>query len=176
MICFDGQNLGFLTKHVADPAQLVLDDHELDAGAVGCFKNAHVTYKQKLKCEDPVQKAVQRWSEAAEEFLQDCLESVDWSNFTNAAANLDEYATAGTDFISKRLRKFAMFTRNLANFYECTIESILSGCITAWYGNCCSQHHKKLQKVTNTAQIIMVLMYFHVLFLPHFDSDFTLDP
>ena len=23
-----------------------------------------------------------------------------------------------------------------SKFYRCTIESILSGCITAWYGNC----------------------------------------
>eukprot|EP00061_Rhincodon_typus_P018514 g47714.t1 len=41
------------------------------------------------------------WSEAAEEFLRDCLESVDWSIFRNSAANQDEYATTVKVFISK---------------------------------------------------------------------------
>eukprot|EP00061_Rhincodon_typus_P006994 g28216.t1 len=45
----------------------------------------------------------------------------------------------------------AMSIRSLTNFYRCTIESILSGCITAWYGNCSD---KKLQKVVCTAQTI----------------------
>eukprot|EP00061_Rhincodon_typus_P001755 g15690.t1 len=39
-------------------------------------------------------------------------------------------------FFLKWLRKFGMSIRTLTNFYRCTIESILSGCITAWYGNC----------------------------------------
>eukprot|EP00061_Rhincodon_typus_P005074 g24111.t1 len=40
------------------------------------------------------------------------------------------------------------------NFYKCTIESKLSGCITAWYGNGFAQDRKKLQKVVCTAQTI----------------------
>jgi len=47
-----------------------------------------------------------------------------------------------------------MPVRSLTNFYRCTIESILSGCITAWYGNCSAQDRKKLQKVVCTAQTI----------------------
>eukprot|EP00061_Rhincodon_typus_P004563 g22883.t1 len=43
---------------------------------------------------------------------------------------------------------------SLTNFYRCTIESILSSCITAWYGNCSAQDRKKLQKVVCTAQTI----------------------
>eukprot|EP00061_Rhincodon_typus_P011533 g36609.t1 len=39
----------------------------------------------------------------------------------------------------RQLRKFGMSIRSLTNFYRCTIESILSGCITAWYGNCSAQ-------------------------------------
>uniref|UniRef100_A0A4W5MTL1 Aggrecan a n=1 Tax=Hucho hucho TaxID=62062 RepID=A0A4W5MTL1_9TELE len=35
----------------------------------------------------------------------------------------------------------------LKRFYSCTIESILTGCIIAWYGNC-----KALQRVVRTAQ------------------------
>ena len=33
-----------------------------------------------------------------------------------------------------------------SNFYRCTIESILSGCITAWYGNCSAHNRKALQR------------------------------
>eukprot|EP00061_Rhincodon_typus_P013268 g39537.t1 len=57
-------------------------------------------------------------------------------------------------FFLRQLRKFGMSTRILTNFYRCTIESILFRCITAWYGNCCAQDHKKLQEVVCTAQII----------------------
>ena len=41
-----------------------------------------------------------------------------------------------------------------SNFYRCTIESILSGCITAWYGNCSAHNRKALQKVVRSAQCI----------------------
>jgi hypothetical protein len=39
-------------------------------------------------------------------------------------------------------------------FYSCTIESILTGCITAWYGNCSATDPKALQRVMRTAQYI----------------------
>jgi hypothetical protein len=39
-------------------------------------------------------------------------------------------------FNLSRLKTFAMAPKTLTNFYRCTVESILSGCITAWYGNC----------------------------------------
>ena len=32
------------------------------------------------------------------------------------------------------------------------IENILTGCITAWYGNCSAYNHKALQRVVRTAQ------------------------
>eukprot|EP00061_Rhincodon_typus_P004536 g22832.t1 len=50
--------------------------------------------------------------------------------------------------------KFGMTKRTLTNFCICTIESILSGCISVWYGNCSAQDSKKLQKVECTAQTI----------------------
>jgi hypothetical protein len=34
-------------------------------------------------------------------------------------------------FILKRLKKSGLSPKTLTNFYRCTIESILSGCITA---------------------------------------------
>ena len=38
--------------------------------------------------------------------------------------------------------------------YSCTIESILTGCITAWYGNCSASDRKALQSVVRTAQYV----------------------
>ena len=35
-----------------------------------------------------------------------------------------------------RLKIFGMGPQILKRFYSCTIESILTGCISAWYGNC----------------------------------------
>ena len=52
-------------------------------------------------------------------------------------------------FNLRRLKKFGLSPKTLTNFYRCTIESILSGCITAWYGNC-----KALQRVVRSAQRI----------------------
>jgi len=57
-------------------------------------------------------------------------------------------------YFLRRLRKFGKPTPTLTNFYRCTIESILSGCITAWYGSCSVQDLNKLQKVVNEAQSI----------------------
>jgi hypothetical protein len=52
-------------------------------------------------------------------------------------------------FNLRRLKKFSLSQKALTNFYRCTIESILLGCITAWYGNC-----KALQRVVRSAQRI----------------------
>jgi hypothetical protein len=38
--------------------------------------------------------------------------------------------------------------------FSYTIESILTGCITAWYGNCSAYDRKALQGVVRTAQYI----------------------
>eukprot|EP00061_Rhincodon_typus_P003055 g19170.t1 len=70
-------------------------------------------------------------------------------------------------FFFRRLRKFDISIRSLTNFYGCTIESVLSGCITAWYGNCSSQDRKKLQKVVCTTQAITAAN------LPSMDSIYT---
>jgi gmma-aminobutyric acid receptor subunit gamma len=44
--------------------------------------------------------------------------------------------------------------RILKNVYSCTIESILTGCITAWYGKCTALECKAQQWVVWTAQYI----------------------
>jgi hypothetical protein len=42
----------------------------------------------------------------------------------------------------------------LKRFYSCNIESILAGCIAAWYGNCSASDRKALQRVVRTAHYI----------------------
>jgi hypothetical protein len=42
----------------------------------------------------------------------------------------------------------------LGNFYSCTIERFLTGCITVWYGNCSTFDRKALQRVVGMAQRI----------------------
>ena len=42
----------------------------------------------------------------------------------------------------------------LKTLYSCTIESILTGCITAWYSNCSATDRKALQRVVRRAQYI----------------------
>ena len=41
-----------------------------------------------------------------------------------------------------------------SNFYRCIIESILLGCITAWYGNCTTHNCRALQRVVRSVQRI----------------------
>jgi gmma-aminobutyric acid receptor subunit gamma len=55
-------------------------------------------------------------------------------------------------FPLRRLKRLGMGPQILKTFYLCTIESILTGCITTWYGNCSASDHKALQRVVHTAQ------------------------
>ncbi len=48
--------------------------------------------------------------------------------------------------------RYGMDSRILANFYRCTIESILTGNFTAWYGNTTAQDRRALQRVIKSAQ------------------------
>ncbi|KAI4874760.1 hypothetical protein NFI96_005249 [Prochilodus magdalenae] len=43
----------------------------------------------------------------------------------------------------------------LTNFYRCTIESILTACITVWYGSCTAYDRKALKRVVRTAESII---------------------
>ena len=57
-------------------------------------------------------------------------------------------------FPLRRLKRFGMGPRILKKFYSCTIESILTGCFTAWSRNCTGLDRKALQRVVRTAQYI----------------------
>ncbi|KAI4898380.1 hypothetical protein NFI96_010195 [Prochilodus magdalenae] len=54
----------------------------------------------------------------------------------------------------RRLRRFGMDPRTLRTSYTCTVESILTGSITTWYGSCTAIERKALQRVVRTAQYI----------------------
>ncbi|KAK0135829.1 hypothetical protein N1851_001693 [Merluccius polli] len=51
-------------------------------------------------------------------------------------------------------KKVHLSPQILVNFYRCTIKSILTNCITVWYGNCSVSDQKALQRVVKTAQRI----------------------
>ena len=57
-------------------------------------------------------------------------------------------------FPLRRLKRFGIGPQILKRFYSCTIESFLTGCITAWYGNCSAFDHRALQRVVRTAHYI----------------------
>jgi hypothetical protein len=57
-------------------------------------------------------------------------------------------------FSLRRQKRFGMSPQILKKLYSCTIESILTGCITAWYGKCSDLERKSLQRVVRTDQYI----------------------
>eukprot|EP00061_Rhincodon_typus_P007405 g29071.t1 len=77
-------------------------------------------------------------------------EDLSWTSQTHATIKKAQSCL----FFLRPLRKFGMYKRSLTNCYRCTIESVLSGCIMAWYGNCFAQDNEKLQKVVCTVQTI----------------------
>ncbi|KAK1805677.1 hypothetical protein P4O66_019239 [Electrophorus voltai] len=54
----------------------------------------------------------------------------------------------------RRLRDFRLPSKVLRNFYTCTIESILTGNITVWFGNSTKQDRQALQRVVRSAECI----------------------
>ena len=68
----------------------------------------------------------------------DITDKLNWSTNTDSSVKKAQQRL----FNLRGLKKFGLSPKALTNFYRCTIESILSGCITAWYGNC-SEHNRK---------------------------------
>ena len=57
-------------------------------------------------------------------------------------------------FPIRSLKRFGMGPQILKTLYSSTIESILTGCITAWFGSCSASDRKALQRVVRMAQYI----------------------
>ncbi|KAK3558596.1 hypothetical protein QTP86_021669 [Hemibagrus guttatus] len=58
-------------------------------------------------------------------------------------------------YFLRRLRKAHLPPPILTMFYRGTIESVLSSCITAWFGNCTVSVRKTLQRIVRTAEKII---------------------
>ncbi len=69
-------------------------------------------------------------------------EDLTWSTHTDAVLKKSHQRL----FFLRRLRKFGMSPSILRSFYTCTVESILTGCITAWFGNSTAGNRKALQR------------------------------
>jgi hypothetical protein len=54
----------------------------------------------------------------------------------------------------RKLKRFGIGPQILKRFYSCNIKSILTRCITAWYGNCLASDRKALQRIVHMAQYI----------------------
>ncbi|KAK6299018.1 hypothetical protein J4Q44_G00305280 [Coregonus suidteri] len=83
--------------------------------------------------------------------------SVDHGGECCSKYNLKKYASDLTLDPNTANRELSLSEENrkiLKKFYSCTIESILTGCITAWYGNCSASDRKALQRVVRMAQDI----------------------
>ncbi len=69
-------------------------------------------------------------------------EDLTWSAHTDAVLKKAQHCL----FLLRCLRKFGMSLHILHSFYTCTVESILTSCITAWYGNSTSSNRKSSAK------------------------------
>ncbi|KAK3517467.1 hypothetical protein QTP70_012438 [Hemibagrus guttatus] len=58
-------------------------------------------------------------------------------------------------YFPRRLRKAHLPSPILTMFYRGTIESVLSSCITPWFGNCTVSDCKTLQRILRTAEKII---------------------
>ncbi len=78
-------------------------------------------------------------------------EDLTWSAHTDAVLKKAHQRI----FFLRRLRKFGMSPSILRSFYTCTVESILTGCITTWFGNSTAGNRKALQRVVWTVRHIV---------------------
>ncbi len=74
-------------------------------------------------------------------------EDLTWSAHTDAVLKKAHQHL----FFLRWLRKIGTSPRILRSFYTCTVESILTGCITAWFGNSTAGNRRALQRVVRTA-------------------------
>ncbi len=93
------------------------------------------------------------------------VERVSSTKFLGVHITEDLTWTTNTKSVSKKAQQRLHFLRRLkraslpppilTTFYRGTIESMLTSCITVWYGNSCAADHKTLQRTVNTAAKII---------------------
>ncbi|KAK1785723.1 hypothetical protein P4O66_019072 [Electrophorus voltai] len=77
-------------------------------------------------------------------------QDLSWSRHTNSLAKKAHQHL----YHLRRLRDFRLPSKVLRNFYTYTIESILTGNITVWFGNSTMQDRQALQRVVHSAECI----------------------
>ncbi|KAK1794591.1 hypothetical protein P4O66_001312 [Electrophorus voltai] len=77
-------------------------------------------------------------------------QDLSWSRHTSSLAKKARQRL----YHLRRLRDFRLPSKVLRNFYTCTIESILTGNITVWFGNSTKQDRQALQRVVRSAERI----------------------
>ncbi|KAK1805630.1 hypothetical protein P4O66_019905, partial [Electrophorus voltai] len=77
-------------------------------------------------------------------------QDLSWSRHTNSLAKKARQRL----YHLRRLRDFRLPSKVLRNFYTCTIESILMGNITVWFGNSTKHDRQALQRVVRSAECI----------------------
>ncbi|KAK1793671.1 hypothetical protein P4O66_012036 [Electrophorus voltai] len=77
-------------------------------------------------------------------------QDLSWSRHTNFLAKKARQRL----YHFRRLRDFRLPSKVLRNFYTCTIESILTGNLTVWFGNSTKQDRQALQRVVRSAERI----------------------
>ena len=87
--------------------------------------------------------AVVEWVECLKFLCVHITNKLSWSKHTKKVGKRARQRL----FPLRRLKRFVMDPQILKTFYSCTIESILTGCIIAWYGNCSASDRKALQRV-----------------------------
>ncbi|KAL0161079.1 hypothetical protein M9458_044804, partial [Cirrhinus mrigala] len=70
--------------------------------------------------------------------------------WTTNTMSLSKKAQQRLHFL-RRLKRASLPPPILTTFYRGTIESVLTSCITVWYGNCSAADRKTLQRTVNTA-------------------------
>ncbi|KAK3542713.1 hypothetical protein QTP70_000105 [Hemibagrus guttatus] len=79
------------------------------------------------------------------------LKNFSWSLNTSSISKKAQQCL----YFLQRLRKAHLPPQILIVFYRGTIESILSSCITVWFGNCTASDCKTLQRIVRTAEKII---------------------
>ncbi|KAK1792984.1 hypothetical protein P4O66_001702 [Electrophorus voltai] len=78
------------------------------------------------------------------------LQDLSWSRHTNSLAKKAQQRL----YHLRCLRDFKLASKVLQNFYTCTIESIITGNITVWFGNSTKQDRQALQRVVRSVEHI----------------------
>ncbi len=128
------------------PGEPPLTQHRQDQGAGGGFQETEQRTHTISIDKTPV--------ERVNSFKFLCVhitEDLTWSAHTDAVLKKAHQRL----FFLRRLRKFGTSPSILRSFYTCTVESILTGCITAWFGNSTAGNRKALQRVVRTARHIV---------------------